>query len=193
MADAQTRFGIVGCADIARKVSRAILLSPSSTLAAVASRSLVKAKAFAAENGLPDSVRVYGSYEQLLDDPCVDTVYMPLPTGLHLHWAVAAARKKKHLLLEKPPALDVAELDLILEACESGGVQFMDGSMWLHHPRTARMKEMISDPHLFGRVNNVSVSYYLQQQFILHSLEVLFQFYALGSLSNLDLDLSVNI
>ncbi|CAM8881507.1 unnamed protein product [Rhodiola kirilowii] len=151
----QTRFGIIGCASIARKVSRAILLSPSSTLHAVASRSLEKAKTFVAENGLPDSVKIYGSYEQLLDDPSVDAVYMPLPTSLHLHWAVLAARKGKHLLLEKPTALDASELDLILEACDSNGVQFMDGSMWLHHPRTARMKEMISDQGLFGRVNNI--------------------------------------
>lgn len=155
MNHTQVRFGILGCASIAKKVSRAILVSPSSTLYAVASRSLEKANAFVAENGLPESVKVYGSYEQLLDDPCVDAVYMPLPTRLHLHWAVLAASKKKHLLLEKPTAMDVVELDLIFEACASNGVQFMDGSMWLHHPRTAKMKEMISDINLFGSVNNI--------------------------------------
>ncbi|KAM2327652.1 hypothetical protein ACFXTH_014198 [Malus domestica] len=91
---------------------------------------------------------IYGSYNQLLDDPCGDVVYMPLPTSLRLHWAVLAVRKKKHLLLEKPTALDVSELDQTLEAWESNGVQFMDGSMWLHHPRTAKLKDLVSDPKL---------------------------------------------
>ncbi|VVA38830.1 PREDICTED: oxidoreductase [Prunus dulcis] len=154
MAENQTvRFGIIGCAGIARKVARAIKLAPNSTLYAIASRSIEKAQKFAGNNGLSGTVKTYGSYDQLLDDPCVDAVYMPLPTSLHLHWAVLAAQKKKHLLLEKPTALDVGALDQILEACESNGVQFMDGSMWLHHPRTAKLKELISESNHFGQIN----------------------------------------
>ena len=145
--DDTVRFGIVGCADIARKVARAIGLVPNATLCAIASRSLNKAQTFAAQNKLPDSVAVYGSYDQLLDDPRVDALYLPLPTALHLRWAVAAAARKKHVLVEKPAALDAAELDRILEACESNGVQFMDGSMWLHHPRTAHMQQLLSLSH----------------------------------------------
>lgn len=157
------RFGIMGCAEIARKVSRSILLSPNSTLYAVASRSLQKAKNFAVNNSLPDKVLIFGSYEELLNDPCVDAVYMPLPTTLHLKWAVLAAQKKKHLLLEKPTALDVGELDQILEACGSNGLQFMDGSMWYHHPRTAKMKELISDSKLFGHIKSVSTNYFMNR------------------------------
>lgn len=149
------RFGIMGCAQIARKVSRAIFLAPNATISALASRSLEKAKNYAAENGYPDSVKLHVSYEALLDDPNVDAVYLPLPTSLHLRWAVATAEKKKHVLMEKPTALHVSELDLILEACEKNGVQFMDGTMWMHHPRTEKMKEMISDPTLFGHLKSV--------------------------------------
>ena len=151
------RFGIMGCAKAARKVSRAITMSPNSTLYAIASRSLEKAQQFATENGYSDQqVVIYGSYSELLDDPLVDAVYMPLPTSLHLEWAVLAAQKKKHLLLEKPTALDATQLQQILEACRSNGVQFMDGSMWYHHPRTAKMKELLSDSKLFGQVKSVS-------------------------------------
>ncbi|KAF5737906.1 hypothetical protein HS088_TW13G00797 [Tripterygium wilfordii] len=146
-------FGIIGCANIARKVARAINLAPNSVLHAIASRSIEKAKQFAIQNGFSDSVKIYGSYTEILDDPFVDVVYIPLPTTLHVEWAVLAAQKKKHLLLEKPTALDVGELDKILEACESNGVQFMDGSMWLHHPRTTKMKEFISDSQLLGQLN----------------------------------------
>ena len=155
MAETMIRFGILGCADIARKVSRSITLAPNATLYAVGSRSLEKAERFAAANGFPPSAKVYGSYEAVLDDPDVDAVYVPLPTSLHLKWAVLAAKKKKHLLLEKPVALNVSEFDRILEACESNGVQFMDGTMWMHHPRTAKMRELLSDPQRFGRLKSV--------------------------------------
>lgn len=149
------RFGIVGCAEVARKLARAISLAPGATIYAIGSRSIEKAGKFAA---LIEStpVKIYGSYDQLMDDPHVDAVYLPLPTSLHSHWAIMAAHKKKHLLLEKPTALDVAELDRILEACRSNGVQFMDGSMWLHHPRTLKMKTLLSDSKTFGQINFVS-------------------------------------
>jgi predicted dehydrogenase len=157
MADENSiRFGIIGCAGIARKLSRAISLAPNSTLCAIASRSIEKARNFAEKNGLGDEIKIYGSYEEVLDDPTVDAVYMPLPTSLHVQWAVLAAQRKKHLLLEKPTALDVLELDKILAACEENGVQFMDASMWYHHPRTSKMKELLSNPQLFGQIRTVS-------------------------------------
>ncbi|XP_024972879.1 uncharacterized oxidoreductase At4g09670-like [Cynara cardunculus var. scolymus] len=155
MAETRIRFGILGCANIARKVSRAMLLSPNTTISAIGSRSLDKATAFASENHFPESTKVYGSYDAVLEDPDVDAIYIPLPTSLHLRWAVLAAEKKKHVLLEKPLALNVGELDTILKACESSGVQFMDGTMWMHHPRTAKMKEVLSDEQRFGQLKSV--------------------------------------
>ncbi|XP_060173198.1 uncharacterized oxidoreductase At4g09670 [Lycium barbarum] len=159
MANSTVHFGILGCAEIARKVSRAILLSQTATLYAVGSRSVDKAKKFAADNGFPATAKVYGSYEEVLDDPNVDAVYVPLPTSLHIKWAVLAAQKKKHLLLEKPVGLNVEEVDVILEACESNGVQFMDGTMWMHHPRTAKMREFLSDPKQFGELKSVNTCF----------------------------------
>ncbi|XP_057793242.1 uncharacterized oxidoreductase At4g09670-like [Salvia miltiorrhiza] len=129
---------------IARKMSRAILLSGNSTIVAVGSRSAAKAAAFADENGFPAAARAYGSYDAVLDDADVDAVYIPLPTSLHRHWAVAAAWKGKHVLLEKPVALCTAELDEILATCESSGVQYMDATMWMHHPRTAKMEAFLT-------------------------------------------------
>ncbi|KAL0324919.1 UNVERIFIED_CONTAM: putative oxidoreductase [Sesamum radiatum] len=155
MATQPIKFGILGCAEIARKVSRAITLSPNSTLYAVGSRSVEKAAKFARENGFPESAKVYGSYDAVLDDPDVDAVYIPLPTSLHIKWAVLAAQKKKHVLLEKPVALNVGELDAILEACASSGLQIMDATMWMHHPRTAKMREFLSDNSVFGQLKSV--------------------------------------
>ncbi|MQM15727.1 hypothetical protein Taro_048677 [Colocasia esculenta] len=150
------RFGIIGCAEIARKVSRAIRLAPNAVVVAVGSRTLEKSRRFIADNWLdPAAVVAYGSYEEVLDDARVDAVYLPLPTSLHVQWAVAAAGKGKHLLLEKPTALCASDLDKILAACDAAGVQFMDSTMWMHHPRTAAMRRLLSDPDRFGQLRSV--------------------------------------
>jgi len=146
------RFGILGCAQISIKLCKAIRQAQNATLKAIGSRSMEKATAFAAEQGLPEVVRVYGSYDAVLEDNEVDAVYIPLPTALHMTWAIKAAERGKHVLLEKPVAMNLAELDRILDACEANGVQFMDGSMWLHHPRTAKMKEALRDEQRFGQL-----------------------------------------
>ncbi|GFZ09579.1 NAD(P)-binding Rossmann-fold superfamily protein [Actinidia rufa] len=184
--DNPIRFGLIGCAEIARKLSRAIDLAPNTTLSAISSRSIEKAQQFRSKNGLPETVTIYGSYDQVLDDPQIDAVYMPLPTSLLVKWAVLAAQKKKHLLLEKPTALDVGELDEILEACRSNGVQFMDGTMWYHHPRTAKMKELVSDSLLFGQLRSIhSTSTFTETpEFFEHNIRVKPDLDALGALGD---------
>ncbi|KAK2651604.1 hypothetical protein Ddye_011460 [Dipteronia dyeriana] len=86
----------------------------------------------------------------LLDDPDIDAVYLPPSTSLQVKWAVVVAQKRKHLLMEKPVALNVVEIDVIVIACEENGVQFMDGTMWVHNLRTAKMCEFLSDSERFG-------------------------------------------
>ncbi|KAL0661341.1 hypothetical protein Bca4012_098178 [Brassica carinata] len=156
VTDTPIRIGVMGCAVIARTVSRAIDLAPNATIAAVASRSLEKAKTFATANGYQQSVKIHGSYESILEDPDVDALYIPLPTSLHVEWAIRAAESGKHILLEKPVAMNVSEFDKIVAACEKNGVQIMDGTMWAHHPRTAKLKEFLFDSDRFGQLKNVS-------------------------------------
>lgn len=180
------RFGILGCANIARKVSRAILVSPNATICAIASRSLDKAKSFASENNFPETAKVYGTYDEVLKDAQVEAVYVPLPTSLHLKWAVGAAERKKHVLLEKPVALCVKEFNIILEACQNNGVQFMDATMWMHHPRTAQMTEILSDPHRFGQLKTVHsiFSYTSEADFYENDIRVSPDLDALGALGD---------
>lgn len=66
---------------------------------------------------------------QVLADPRVHAVYIPLPSTLHLEWVRAAAAAGKHVLLEKPAAVNAQELQAMLEACRAAGVQLMDGTM----------------------------------------------------------------
>nr|GMC54639.1 uncharacterized oxidoreductase At4g09670-like [Ipomoea batatas] len=151
----QIRFGILGCAAVARNLARAISQAPNATISAVGGSTAEKAAAFAAENECPATAKLYGGYDAVLDDPDVDAVYIAIPTSLHVRWAVLAAQKKKHVLVENPAALNVAELDRILAACESSGVQYMDATPWMHHPRTAKMKEFFSDPLRLGQLKSV--------------------------------------
>ncbi|OMP01480.1 hypothetical protein CCACVL1_03090 [Corchorus capsularis] len=186
MADLPIRIGIVGCAEIARKVSRAIHLAPNATVAGVASRSVEKAANFAKANGFPPEAKIYGSYESLLDDPDIDAVYLPLPTSLHHKWAILTAEKKKHLLMEKPVALNVAQFDDIVKACEENGVQIMDGTMWVHHPRTQKMKEFLNNKELFGQLKSVNscFSFYSDPDFLKNDIRVKPDLDGLGALGD---------
>ncbi|KAK2652183.1 hypothetical protein Ddye_012039 [Dipteronia dyeriana] len=145
---------------LSRKVSRAIFLAPNVVLSTIASHSIEKVSLFAKANKFPPKAKIYGSYEALLDDPDIDTVYLPLPVSLHVKWAVVLAQNKKHLLMEKPVALNVAEFDVIVKACEENGVQFMDGTIWVHNLRTAKMHEFLSDSERFGQLRVLKIHSY---------------------------------
>ncbi|KAG0553509.1 hypothetical protein KC19_12G017100 [Ceratodon purpureus] len=156
MGGRKVRFGILGCAGIAEKLVRAMLMLPEQVqITAVGSRSLGKAQAFAARNKLPADVKLYESYDAVLDDGEVDAVYLPLPTGLHLEWVTKAAEKGKHVLLEKPVAPTVEELDEFLAVVERNQLQFMDGTMFMHHPRTAQMQQVLRNSQVVGELREV--------------------------------------
>lgn len=140
------KWGLISCANIANKNVRGMELSKNSKLVAVASRNIEKAKSFAADNNLSESVKLYASYQELLDDPNVDAVYLPLPTTMHLEWGVKVAKAGKHLLIEKPAAVDAAELLLIIRACNENKVLYMDGVMFMHHDRTNLLRSCLRDP-----------------------------------------------
>ena len=140
------RIGILGCARIVRRsIAGALKNHPSATWHGLAGRDAATAAAWAHEFGLP---KHYGSYEALVTDPEIDAVYLPLPNELHRPWALAAAAAGKHVLCEKPLALDVADAECIVEDCRAAGVVLMEAFMWRHHPRVALARHMIADGKL---------------------------------------------
>ncbi|ESQ28633.1 hypothetical protein EUTSA_v10018755mg [Eutrema salsugineum] len=156
MGDNTVRFGLLGCIRFASKFVRTVTQSSNAVIIAISDPSLEIANTFAAANNLsPETVTVYGSYDELLNDPRVDAVYLTMPVTQRGKWAVTAAEKKKHLLVEKPPAQNAAEIDKIVEACESNDVQFMDGAIWLHHQRTVKIRETMFDSGLLGDVRHM--------------------------------------
>jgi len=114
--------------------------SAGNRLLAVASREPATAAAYAKEWGIE---RAHGSYEALLSDPGIDAVYIPLPNHLHAEWAIRAARAGKHVLCEKPLALDVAEVDAMEKAARESGVVLAEAFMYRHHPQTLKVKELV--------------------------------------------------
>ena len=143
MGEATLRLGILGCARITRRgLIPGIAQSASGSLDAIASRSLKTARAWAEEFQVP---RAYGSYEALIEDSGIDAVYIPLPNELHKQWVFAAADAGKHVLCEKPLALDSSEARAMVEHCRNRGVVLMEAFMWRHQPRTLELLEIVRD------------------------------------------------
>src|SRR5262249_33758035 len=105
------------------------------------SREASRASALAGELRIP---RAYGSYEEVLADPAVEAIYVPLPNSLHCEWAIRAAEAGKHILCEKPLAMDAAECAAVGAAARDHGVVLMEAFMYRFHPQTERVRELIS-------------------------------------------------
>jgi xylose dehydrogenase (NAD/NADP) len=150
------RWGILGTAHIAEKaLVPAIHAAQGAELVAVASRSLEKAQAYAERNQIR---KAYGSYEELLADPDVDAVYIPLPNHLHAEWTIKAAEAGKHVLCEKPAALNADEARRMIAACQAHGVVFMEAFMYSLHPQWARVRELL-DGGVIGELELISANF----------------------------------
>ena len=133
----QVQWGILGTATIAREaVIPAMLKSPYHErlrVAAVASRDHERAAAVAREFGIE---RAYGSYAALLEDPAIDAVYIPLPNHLHVPYSIRALEAGKHVLCEKPIALNAAEAEELAAASRRNPeLKLMEAFMYRLHPQ----------------------------------------------------------
>ncbi|MBT2661697.1 Gfo/Idh/MocA family oxidoreductase [Bacillus sp. ISL-45] len=134
-------WGILSTANIAQtQVIPAIQRSAFAEVEAIASSS-GKAAEVAAKLNIP---RVYDTYEELLLDPNIDAVYIPLPNSLHRKWVLEAAKHGKHILCEKPAALTAEEMVEMDRYCKEQGVLFMEAFMYQFHPQHERVKEIIA-------------------------------------------------
>lgn len=139
----QVRWGVLGCASIAlEKVIPAFGHVPDAEVVAIASRTHAKAEVAAERLGI---ARAHGSYEELLADPHVDAVYIPLPNHLHAEWTIRAAGAGKHILCEKPLAPDRATAETMVAAAADAGVLLMEAFMYRLHPTWVTAKRMVDD------------------------------------------------
>ncbi|MGP8069885.1 MAG: Gfo/Idh/MocA family protein [Candidatus Bathyarchaeia archaeon] len=135
------RWGVLSTSNIGRAaVIPAIQHSTNSELVAVASRDSQRGRDFAAKLSIPVS---YDSYDALLSAKDIDAVYIPLPNSLHREWTILAAEAGKHVLCEKPLAMNSAECLEMDNASRRNGVKLMEAFMYRFHPQTQKVIELV--------------------------------------------------
>ena len=145
----QVHWGVLGCAAVAQAVTiPGIEHSRNGKVLAVASRVLDKARRFSDQFGIE---RVYAGYQELLRDPEVEAVYIPLPNSLHKEWTIRAAEKGKHVLCEKPLACNAHDAQEMVDACRNHGVLLMEGFAHRFHPQNIYVKNLIDE----GKIGKV--------------------------------------
>ena len=148
----QTRWGLIGAGWIATKAIAPAMHAASDTIIqAVASRDLDRAEAL-------NPVTVYESYEALISDPLVDAVYISLPNHLHCQWTVAALNAGKHVLCEKPFAMNVAEIELMILAARDNDRLLVEAVWSRWHPRMIRMIDYVKAGNI-GDIVSIDASF----------------------------------
>jgi predicted dehydrogenase len=152
---APLRMGILGCANIAKQFARDVADSPLVSIQAVASRDLSKAQHFAQTYAI---ARAHGSYEALLADSALDAIYIPLPNSLHAEWAIRAMQAGKHVLCEKPLALNLAEVKRMFDVARQHGVMLLESYPYWFQPQTRDMLTCLSHDKI-GEVRSMQASF----------------------------------
>jgi predicted dehydrogenase len=144
------RWGVLSTAKIAReKVIPATLRNELGSVVAIASRNLAHAKDVATKLGIE---RAYGSYDELLADPNVDAVYIPLPNHMHVPWSLRAIAAGKHVLCEKPIGLSVIEAEELVDgAAARPELKVMEAFMYRFHPQWQTARQLVRD----GRIGDL--------------------------------------
>ncbi|MDL1899881.1 Gfo/Idh/MocA family oxidoreductase [Anaerolineae bacterium CFX9] len=155
MTEQRVRWGLLGTARINERLIASIRSSARSELVAVASRTSLKADAYAEFWNIPAA---HGSYEGLLADPDVDAIYISLPNGLHEEWSIRCAEAGKHVLCEKPLALTVEEVDRMTEAADRCGVIIQEAVMYRFHHQTFSIQQMIASG-VIGKVRMMRAAF----------------------------------
>lgn len=153
------KWGVLGASKLAvEKVIPSMAGHESFEVNAIASRNLDKAKAAAEKLSVP---RYFGSYEELIHDPEIDIVYIPLPNDLHVDYSLQCIEAGKHVLCEKPLALQAADIDRLIRARDSHQVKVGEAFMVKTHPQWIKAKEMVQGGSL-GKVSLIHgfFSYY---------------------------------
>jgi len=157
------RLGILSTANIGRQNWKAVFNSGNAVVAAVASRDAGRSRDFIrkcqGEFPFATEPAALGSYEELLASKDIDAVYIPVPTGLRQEWVLRAAAAGKHVICEKPCGVSYADVQEMTDACRRHHVQFMDGVMFMHNPRLARVREFLDDGKSVGPLRRITSAF----------------------------------
>ena len=157
--DKKIKWGVMGTASIAAGCTiPGMQKAENCELYAIAGRSLKKAEEFKERFGFE---KAYEGYDALLNDPEVQAVYVPLPNDIHLEWVVKALNAGKHVLCEKPIALNEIELRKMFKAAKDNGVYLMEAYAYLHSPFIAELKRIIVSGEI-GEVDYIDTAFLIQ-------------------------------
>jgi len=149
------RFGIVGAGGIARKFARDIQFVDNAIVVAIASRNIKKANEFKDEFGIEFA---FGSYEEMANSNEIDAVYIATPHNFHMEQSILFMNHKKHVLCEKPIAVNVNQFELMVEAAKSNDVLLME-AMWTRFlPVTLKVREVIRSKKL-GNLKHANLEF----------------------------------
>jgi predicted dehydrogenase len=151
----ELRWGILGTGFIAEQFAADLPSARHGRVTAVASREQDRASGFAARHGI---AKAYGSYAALLADRQIDCVYIALPNDLHLEWTEQSAKAGKHVLCEKPLAMNAREAAEAIAAAERHGVVLLEGFMYRMHPQIAELVRLLQAGSI-GEVRVVEASF----------------------------------
>jgi predicted dehydrogenase len=150
------RWGVLGVAAIAvKKVVPAMQQGDDTSVVAIASRSLEKARDAAGPLGI---AKAYGSYEELLADPEIEAVYNPLPNHLHVPWSIRAVEAGKHVLCEKPIALTADEARTLVAARDRAGVLVQEAFMVRAHPQWLGVRDLVREGRI-GELRSIHAAF----------------------------------
>ena len=164
MTDQKLKWGILGAARVNERLLPAILEAPNAQLVAIASRRAGAAaetlKKYAPQgfNDKSSDIKCYDDLDALIADKNVEAIYCPLANEEHAAWALKAINAGKHILIEKPMALRVADIDAIEAAAKANKVKAMEGFMYRFHPQHKRLKEIV-ESGLIGDVLSARASF----------------------------------
>jgi predicted dehydrogenase len=153
--DNKLRWGIIGTGNIASRFASQVPTSAANTVVAVGSRSIDSANAFADKW---DIANRHGSYDDLLADPEVDAVYIATPHPMHVEWAIKTAEAGKHVLCEKPLAINKAWAEAMIEAAVANDVFLMEAYMYRCLPQTKLIAQLVRDGEL-GTVHQIQATF----------------------------------
>lgn len=146
------RWGILGSAKFAREhMAPAMMLAKNTELSALATSSKEKSIPLLQ---LKSDLKVFGSYESLIEDDCIDAVYIPLPNHLHVEWAKKAADAGKHVLCEKPIAMHASEIDELITLRDEKKVLIAEAYMIVHHPQWSFAKQIVASGEI-GQIRQI--------------------------------------
>jgi predicted dehydrogenase len=148
----KTRWGLIGAGWIATTaITPAMHAAENSVIQGVASRDPERSKAL-------NPITVHDSYEALINDPLIDAVYISLPNHLHCEWTVKALKAGKHVLCEKPFAMNVAEVELMIQTAKECDRLLVEAVWARWHPRMVRAVELVKSGEI-GQVVSIDASF----------------------------------